>query len=152
MQRRGCQVPCPPVRLVVQGLGESAVRRGTLRERRGVVDGGPDEGVGELQAGPVHRDQAQLLGRREGARIWSGTVAGCCAQVWAVGHGGQQQRGLRLLGQGGPAAAGGGVVGDHRGQFDQRHGIALCLGEYLRPGSSGGRLRLCVEQAVGVCR
>ncbi len=55
----------------------------------------------EAQPGPVHLDQAQLLGRHEGPRIRPGAVAGCCAQVRAVSHGGQQQRGLRLLGQGG---------------------------------------------------
>ena len=164
-------MPGPPVWLVVQGLGELAVRRGPLREGRGVVDGGTDEGMGEPQAGPVDRDQALPLGRREGQRIWSATVAGCCAQVGAVGHGGQQQRGLCLLGQGGepggddgaqpvsqrqrlggPAAAGGGILGDHLGQLDQRHGITLRLGEYLRPGPSAGRDRLRVQQAAGVGR
>ncbi len=96
LQGRGGQVPGPPVWLVVQGLGELAVRRGALREGRGVVDGGTDEGMGEPQAGPVYLDQAQLLGRRQRPRIWPGTVAGCRAQVRAVGHRGQQQRGLRL--------------------------------------------------------
>jgi hypothetical protein len=33
--------------------------------------------------------------------IWPGTLADGFAQVRAVGHRGQQQRGLRLLGQGG---------------------------------------------------
>ena len=64
VQGRGGQVPGSPVGLVVQGLGELAVRRGPLREGRGVVDGGADEGMGELQPGPVYLDQAQLLGRR----------------------------------------------------------------------------------------
>jgi hypothetical protein len=41
-----------------------------------------------------------LLGNAR-ARIWPGTVAGCRAQVRAVGHRGQQQCGLRLLWQGG---------------------------------------------------
>ncbi len=121
--------------------------------------------------GPVYLDQAQLLGRREGPRIWPGAVAGGCAQVRAVGHGGQQQRGLRLLGQGGepggedgaqpvsqgqrlggPPPAGGGIVGDHLGQLDQRHGITGRLGEHLRPGPPAGRARLPVQQAAGVCR
>ena len=101
MQRRGGQVPGSPVWLVVQALGELAVRRGPLREGRGVVDGRTDEGMGELQAGPVYLDQAQLLGRRQGPRIRPGAVAGGRGQVRAVGHRGQQQRGLRLLGQGG---------------------------------------------------
>jgi hypothetical protein len=56
LQCRGGQVPGPPVRLVVQGPGELAVRCGTLRERRGVVDGGTDERMGEPQAGPVEGD------------------------------------------------------------------------------------------------
>jgi hypothetical protein len=56
MQGRGCQVPGSPVWLVVQGPGELAVRRGPLREGRGVVDGRTDEGMGELQAGPVYLD------------------------------------------------------------------------------------------------
>jgi hypothetical protein len=42
MQCRGGQVPGSPVWLVVQGLGEPAVRRGPLRDGRGVVDGGPE--------------------------------------------------------------------------------------------------------------
>ena len=50
LQGRGGQVPGSPVWLVVQGPGELAVRRGTLREGRGVVDGGTDQGMGELQA------------------------------------------------------------------------------------------------------
>src|SRR3989442_1148621 len=58
-------------------------------------------GVGEVQAGPVDLDQAQLLGRREGPRAWPGAVAGGRARVRAVGHRGQQQRGLYWLGQGG---------------------------------------------------
>jgi hypothetical protein len=171
LQCRCGQVPGPPVWLVVQRLGELAVRCGALREGRGVVDGGPDEGMGEPHAGPVDRDQALPLGRHEGQRIWPATVADCCAQVGAVGHGGQQQRGLRLLGQGGeprgdngaepvsqrqrlggPAAAGGGILGDHLSQLDQRHGITLRLGEYLRPGSSAGRVRLRVQQPAGVSR
>ena len=127
--------------------------------------------MGEPQAGPVHLDQAQLLGRRQGPRIRPGAVAGGRCQVRAVGHRGQQQRGLRLLGQGGepggndggqpvsrgqrlggPAAAGGGIVGDHLGQLDQRHGITGGLGEHLRPGPPAGRARLPVQQAAGVCR
>ena len=152
-----------------RALGELAVRSGAPGEGRGVVDGGADEGMGEAQAGPVYLDQAQLLGRREGPRIWPGAVAGCCAQVRAVGHGGQQQRGLRLLGQGGepggqdggqpvsrgqrlggPAAAGRGIVGDHLGQLDQRHGITGGLGEHLRPRPPAGRARLPVQQPAGV--
>ena len=101
MQRRGGQVPGSPVRLLVQGPGELPVRHGTLGKGRGVIDSGADQGMGELQAGPVHLDQAQLLGRRQGPRIWPATAAGCRAQVRAVGHRSQQQRGLRLLGQGG---------------------------------------------------
>ena len=164
-------MPGSPVWLVVQGLGELAVRRGPLREGRGVVDGGADEGMGELQPGPVHLDQAQLLGWRQRPRIRAGAVASGCAQVRAVGHGGQQQRGLRWLGQGGepggedggqpvsqgqrlggPPAAGGGIVGDHRGQLDQRHRITGRLGEHLRPGPPAGRARLPVQQEAGVRR
>ncbi len=171
IQGRGGQVPGSPVWLVVQGLGELAVRFGTLREGGGVVDSGTDEGMGELQAGPVNLDQAQLLGRREGPRIGPGTATGCCAQVRAVGHRCQQQCGSRLLGQGGelgghdgtypvtegqwlggPPPAGDVIVDDHLGQLDQRHGIAPCLSEYLRPGPSAGRVRLPVQQGAGVCR
>ena len=165
------QVPGSPVGLVVQGLGELTVRRGTLRERRGVVDGGTDQGMGEAQTGPVYLDQAQLLGRRQGLRAWSGNSGGCRAQVRAVGHRGQQQRGPRWLGQGGepggqdggqpvgqgqrlggPPAAGRGIVGDHLGQLDQSHGITGRLGEHLRPGPPAGRPRLHVEQKAGVGR
>ena len=96
MQCRGGQVPGSPVWLVMQGLGELAVRRGALRERRRVVDGGPDEGMGEMQARPVYLDQAQLLGRGEGLRIWPAAPPGGRAQVRAVGHGGEQQCGSRL--------------------------------------------------------
>src|SRR6201999_1309287 len=39
MQGGGGQVPGSPVWLVTQSPGELAVRRGTLRERRGMVDG-----------------------------------------------------------------------------------------------------------------
>ena len=171
VQGRGGQVPGPPVRLVVQGLGELAVCRGPLREGRGVVDGGADEGMRKAQPSPVYLDQAQLLGRHEGPGIWPGAAAGCCAQVQAVGHRGQQQRGLRLLGQGGepggqdggqpvrqgqrlggPAAAGRGIVGDHLGQLDQRHRVTGRLGEHLRPGPPARRARLPVQQAAGVGR
>ena len=155
----------------MQGPGELAVRRGPLREGRGVVNGGTDERVGELQASPVHRDQAELLGRRESPRIWPGAVTGGRAQVRAVGHRGQQQRGLRLAGQGGepggqdgaqpvsqgqrlggPPPAGGGIGRDHLGQLDQRHGITFCLGKHLRPGLAAGRARLHIQQGAGVCR
>ena len=151
LQGRGGQVPGSPVWLVVQGLGELAVRCGTLREGRGVVDGGADEGMGEAQPGPVYLDQAHLLGRHEGPRIRPGAVAGCCAQVRAVGYGGQQQRGLRRRGQdgepgsddgaqpvsrrqrlGGPASARGGIFGNDLGQLDQRHRIT---GGAIRAGS-----------------
>ena len=100
-----------------------------------------------------------------------GAVAGGCAQVRAVGHGGQPQGGLRLLGQGGepggkdggqpvsqgqrfggPAAAGGGIIGDHLGQLDQRHRITRCLGEHLRPGPPARWPGLHVQQAAGVRR
>jgi hypothetical protein len=81
------------------------VRSGALREGHGVVDGGADEGVGEEQAGPVYLDQAQLLGGHQDLRAWPGGSRGCCAQVWAVGYRGQQQRGLRLLWQGGEPRA-----------------------------------------------
>ena len=93
------------------------------------------------------------------------------AQVRAIGHGCQQQRGLGVLGQGGepggddggqsvgqgqrlggPVAAGRGIVGDNLGQLDQRHGITLGLGEHLRPGPPARRSRLPVQQAAGVCR
>src|ERR1700733_14576077 len=49
LQGGGGQVPRSPVGLVVEGLGELAVRGGSLREGGGVVDGGADEGMGELQ-------------------------------------------------------------------------------------------------------
>ena len=169
-QRGGGQVPGSPVWLVVQAFGELAVRRGPLREGRGVVDGGADEGMGELQPSPVYLDQPELLGRRQGPRIRAGTLAGGRGQVRAVGHSGQQQGSLRLLGQsgvpggddgtepvsrgqrlGGPAAAGSGIVGDHLGQLDQRHGITFCLSEHLRPGPPPRRPRLPVQQPAGVC-
>ena len=90
-------MPGPPVRLVLQGRGELAVRCGALGEGCGVVDGGADEGMVEVHAGPVYLDQAQLLGRCEGLCVRPGNSHGCCAQVWAVGHRGQQQCGLRWL-------------------------------------------------------
>ena len=169
LQGRGGQVPGPPVGLVMQRRGEPAVRSGTLREGRGVVDGRADERMGEAQPGLVYLDQTQLLGRGEGPRIWAGNSRDCCAQVRAVGHGGQQQGGLRLPGQrgepggedgaqpvsqgqrlGGPMAAGGGIVGDHRGQLDQRHRITGRLGEHLCPGPPARRAGLRVQQAAGV--
>ena len=123
----------------------------------------------ELQAGPVDLDQAQLLGRRQGLRAWPGHGRGCRAQVRAVGHCGQQQRGLRRLGQrgepggqdggqpvrqrqrlSGPPPAGPGIIGDHRGQLDQRHRITGRLREHLRPGLPTGRPRLPVQQQAGV--
>jgi hypothetical protein len=58
-----------------------------------------------MEVGLVHRDQAELLSRRESLRIGPGAVAGCSAQVRAVGYRGQQQRGLRGLGQGGEPRA-----------------------------------------------
>jgi hypothetical protein len=171
LQGRGGQVPCSPVGLVVQGLGELAVRCGPLCEGRGVVDGGTDKGMGELQAGPVYLDQAQLLGRRQGSRVQASAVAGGRGQVRAIGHRGQQQCGLRLLGQGGepggdngaqpfsrrqrlggPPPAGSGIVGDHLRQLDQRHGITAGLSEHLRPVSPARRARLPVQQAASVCR
>ena len=127
--------------------------------------------MGELQAGPVHLDQAELLGRCQGPRIRSGAVAGGRGQVRAVGDRGQQQGGLGLLGQGGvpgsddgaqpvrrrqwlggPAAAGRGIVGDHLGQLDQRHGITTGLSEHLSPGPAPRWPRLPVQQVAGVCR
>ena len=69
IQRGGSQVPGSPVWLVVQGLGKLAVRCGALREGRRVVNGGPDQRVGEMQASAVYRDHVQLLGRREGLRV-----------------------------------------------------------------------------------
>src|SRR5207244_8847510 len=81
MQRPGCQVPGSPVWLVAQALGELTVRSGTAGEGRGVVDGRTDEGMGELRAGPVYLEQAQLLGRRQGPRIRSGAVAGGRGEV-----------------------------------------------------------------------
>ena len=53
---------------------------------------------------------------------------------------------------GGPAAAGGGIVGDHLGQLDQRHRITGRLGEHLRPRPPAGRARLPVQQEAGVRR
>ncbi len=171
LQGRAGQVPGSPVWLVVQGARKLAVRGGAPRKGRGVVDRGADQGMGEAQAGPVDLDQAQLLGRREGLRIWPGAVTGCRAHVRAVGHGGQQQCGPYWLGQGGepraedggqpvsqgqrlgsPSAAGRGIVGYHFGQLDQRHGIAGGLCEHLRPGSPARRARLRVQQATGVYR
>ena len=168
LQRRGGQVPGSPVWLVVQGLGQFAVRCGTLRERRGVIDGRTDKRVGEVQASPVYRDQAELLGWGKGTCIRPGTPAGCRTQVRAVGYRGQPQRGLRRGGQGaepgdddsaqpvsqrqrlgGPPSARGGVCGNDLGQLDQRHRITRCLSEHLRPGPPVGRVRLPVQQATG---
>ena len=97
-------------------------------------------------------------------------MAGGHGQVRAIGHRGQQQRGLRLLGQGGepggddgaqsvsrrqrlggPSPAGSGIVGDHLRQLDQRHGITPGLSQHLRPASPARRARLPVQQAAGVC-
>jgi hypothetical protein len=162
-------VPGSPVGLVVQGVGELAVRRRALRKGRRVVDGGPDQRMGEPQAAPVYRDQAQLLGRREGPPVGPVTSPGRRAQIRAVGHGRQQQCRSRLLGQGGepgcddgpqpvgqgqrlgrPPAAGGGIVGDHPRQLDQRHRITGGLAEHLRPRPPEGRAKLLVQQAAGV--
>jgi hypothetical protein len=101
VQGRGGQVPGSPVRLVVQRAREPPVRGGALREGRGVVDGGADEWVGEAQAGSVNLYQPDPLGRLQGHRAWPGSSRGGCAQVRTVGHRGQQERGLRLLRQGG---------------------------------------------------
>ena len=169
IQGRRRQVPGPPVGLVGQRPGELAVRRGPPRERRGVIDGGTDQGMRELQAGPVDLDQAQLLGRRQGLRAWPRHGRSCRAQVRAVGHRGQQQRGLHRLGQrgepggqdrgqpvrqrqrlSGPPPAGPGIIGDHRSQLDQSHRITGRLREHLRPGLPAGRPRLPVQQQAGV--
>ena len=61
-------------------------------------------------------------------------------------------RSVRRQRLGGPAPAGGGIVGDHLGQLDQRHRITGRLGEHLRPGPAAGRAGLPVQQAAGVCR
>jgi hypothetical protein len=45
--------------------GQPAVRRGAIRERRGVVDGGTHQRVAELHARLVDLDQALLLGRHQ---------------------------------------------------------------------------------------
>jgi hypothetical protein len=95
-QGGGGQVPGPPVRLVGQGARELAVRGGALRKRREVVDGGADEGMGEVEPGPIYVDQAQLLGRHENLRARPGNSRRR-AQVRAVGHRGQQQRSSRWL-------------------------------------------------------
>jgi len=126
--------------------------------------------MGEAQAGPVYLDQAQLLGRRQGLRAWPGNSRGCRAQVRAVSHRGQQQRGPCWLGQGGepggedggqpvgqgqrlggPPPAGRGIVSYYLGQLDQRHGITRRLREHLRPGPPAGRARQPVQQEAGVC-
>jgi hypothetical protein len=102
---------CPPERGQAQGAG--ALHAGCLQPLHGFLQ----------QAGPVYRDQALPLGRGEGAGIWAGTVADCCAQVWAVSHRGQQQRGLRLLGQGGePGAEHGAQPVSHRAVARQPSG------------------------------
>ena len=107
----------------------------------------------------------------DGLRAWSGNSRGGGVQVRAVGHRGEQQRGPCWFWQGGepggedggqpvtwrqrlggPAAAGRGIVGDHLGQLDQRHGITGGLGEDLCPGPAAGRARLAVQEAAGVGR
>ena len=168
-QRGGRQVPRSPVGPVAQRVGELAVRRRALREGRGMVDGGPDQWMGELQAAAADRDEAELLGRREGPRVGPAASPGGRAQVRAVGHGRQHQCRSRPLGQGGepgcddgpqpvgqgqrlgdPPAAGGGIVRDHPRQLDQRHRITDGLAEHLRPHVSARRARLLVQQAAGV--
>jgi hypothetical protein len=54
--------------------------------------------------------------------------------------------------RGSGSAAGRGIVGDHRGQLDQRHRIPGGLGEHLGPGPAAGRPRLPVQQESGVRR
>ena len=88
----------------------------------------------------------------------SATAASSSAARVCLGQGGEPggEDGAQPVSQGqrlgGPAAAGGGIVGDHRGQLDQRHGITGRLGEHLRPGPPAGRAGLPVQQAAGVCR
>ena len=86
--------------------------------------------MGELQPGPVYRDQAQLLGRRQRPRIRPGAVAGSDAQVRSVGYGGQQQRGARLLGQVGEPG------GDHGAPAGQSAAAARAAHRLLTAGSS----------------
>jgi hypothetical protein len=96
-QRRRRQVPCLPVGLIRQRRGQSAVRGSALCEWRGVVDGRADQGMGKLQPGPVHLNQAQPLGR--GQHVSHQPVrapcggAGACPGARAAGNGGQEQRG-----------------------------------------------------------
>ena len=143
------------------------VRRGAFGERRGVVDGGPDERVGELRARRVQPDQARCFGRGEGAGGKPGYRRG--GQVRAVGGRGEQQRGSRRGGQGGvpgghdggqptgqrerlgrPAAPGARVGSDHLRQLDQRQRVPGRLGEHLFAGAAARRARLPVEEQAGV--
>jgi hypothetical protein len=58
-QCRGGQVPGVAVRLVAEGVRHRQVRRGTLGEGRGMVDGRPDERMGETRPRRVQPDQAR---------------------------------------------------------------------------------------------
>ena len=105
LQRSGCQVPGVAVRLVASASAMQ-VRRSTLGERRGMVDGRPDKRMGELRAWHVQPDQARRFRRGERAGGKPGYCRG--GQVRAFGGRGEQQGGSRCRRQGS-------VLGGHDG-------------------------------------
>lgn len=71
-RRGGGQVPGVAVGPVAERVGDLPVRRGPLREGRGVVDGRPGQRMGEPRARRVQPDQARRFrrGERRGGKPW----------------------------------------------------------------------------------
>ena len=67
--RRRRQVPGPSVRLVMQGVGDAAMRCRTTGESSGVIDRGTDERMRETHSLPLDLHKPGLLGRNENVAL-----------------------------------------------------------------------------------